>query len=88
MTTSTRRLITNLLNDLKQERDELALQIHLGKQEAKDEWRRLEDKLNDLNDRFGPTRDAVEESGEEIWNAVRQVGDEVKLGFDRIRKSL
>ncbi len=37
MPVSARRLIHNMINDLKEERDELALQIHLGKQEAKSE---------------------------------------------------
>ena len=31
-------LLTELISSLKQQRDELALQMHLGKAEAKEEW--------------------------------------------------
>ncbi len=88
MPASSRRLIANMLSDLKQERDELAVQIHLGKQEVKDEWDSIENKLNQLNHRFDPLKDAIGETSEEIWEAFKLVGDEIKDGFHRIRKSL
>ncbi len=34
MPVSARRLLSNMMDDLKEERDELSLQIHLGKQKA------------------------------------------------------
>ena len=36
--------IDKVLAELKQKRDELALQIHLGSKEAQDEWAALEKK--------------------------------------------
>ncbi|GAA4444793.1 MULTISPECIES: hypothetical protein [Novipirellula] len=88
MPVSARRLIRNMINDLKEERDELALQIHLGKQEAKSEWQALGKKLDDLNRRYEPLKDAVEETGEDVWDAMKLVGGEIKDGFSRIRKSI
>jgi cell fate (sporulation/competence/biofilm development) regulator YmcA (YheA/YmcA/DUF963 family) len=88
MTVSARRLISNMIADLKEERDELALQMHLGKQEAKSEWQRLVKKLEELEHRSQPLKSAVVETSEDVWDALKLVGDEIKDGFHRIRKSL
>jgi hypothetical protein len=88
MPASTRRLVSNMISDLKQERDELSVQIHLGKQEVKQEWEKLDDKLNKLNHRFDPFKDAVAEAGDDVWDAMKNVGEEIKAGFRRIRKEL
>ena len=36
------------LKDLKQKREELAVQIKLGSMEARDEWEELEEKMQDM----------------------------------------
>ncbi|EGF29184.1 hypothetical protein [Rhodopirellula baltica] len=88
MPASARRLVSNMLDDLKEERDSLALQIHLGKQEAKSELDRLDKKLEQLNEEYQPLKNAVDESSEDIVAALQLVGDEIMNGFDRIRRSL
>jgi 2-methylcitrate dehydratase PrpD len=77
-----------MISDLKQERDELAVQVHLGKKEVQQEWETLEEKFAELNHRYDPVKDAIGETGEEIWDALKSVGEELKEGFHRIRKSL
>jgi len=76
-----------MLDDLKEERDSLALQIHLGKQEAKSELDRLDKKLEQLNEEYQPLKNAVDESSEDIVAALQLVGDEIMNGFHRIRRS-
>ncbi|MGB7344619.1 MAG: hypothetical protein WBD20_10420 [Pirellulaceae bacterium] len=88
MPASARRLISNMISDLKEERDELALQVHLGKQEAKSELQALGKKLEELRQRYEPLKDAVEETGEDVWDALQLVGEEIKAGFHRVRQSL
>jgi len=88
MTESNHRLIANLIRDIKQERDEVALQIHLGKEELKDEWDALEEKLVQLNHRFDPLKHAVGETSEDVWDSLKLVGIELKEGFQRIGKAL
>ncbi|EKK04301.1 hypothetical protein RBSH_00333 [Rhodopirellula baltica SH28] len=88
MPASARRLVSNMLDDLKEERDSLALQIHLGKQEAKSELDRLDKKLEQLNEEYQPLKNAVDESSEDIVAALQLVGDEIMNGFHRIRRSL
>jgi hypothetical protein len=41
-------LLSNIIDDLKEERDELALQIHLGKQESKTELEAFGKKLDEI----------------------------------------
>ena len=73
---------------LKQQRDELALQIHLGATEAKEEFDKAQAKLDEMTAEFEPLKDAVEESAGNVFASLKLVGEEVLGSFDRIRKSL
>jgi uncharacterized coiled-coil DUF342 family protein len=88
MSASEHRFLSNLIRDIRQERDELALQIHLGKQELKDEWDALDEKLSQLNHRFDPLKDAVGETGEDVWDSLKLVAGELQEGFHRVGKVL
>jgi uncharacterized coiled-coil DUF342 family protein len=88
MSEERKHAMTTLLSRLKQERDELRVQMHLAKSEAKDELKSLEGKLTDLNDRFEPTKQALGETADQVWESLKLVGDELLNGFHRIRKSL
>tara|TARA_R110002049_G_scaffold4601_1_gene31646 strand:- start:26533 stop:26802 length:270 start_codon:yes stop_codon:yes gene_type:complete len=80
--------VNKLIHDLKQERDEIKLQLRLGSMELKEEWQTLSDKLNALSHEYDPLKDAVETSAEEVWDSMKLVGSEIWDGFKRIRKSL
>ncbi len=88
MSSEKKQSVEALISKLKQERDELALKIHLGKAELKDEWDVVQQKLDQLSHRFQPLKHAVAESSEDVWESLKLVGDEIKEGFQRIRKSL
>tara|TARA_R110002095_G_scaffold177434_3_gene154755 strand:+ start:1204 stop:1464 length:261 start_codon:yes stop_codon:yes gene_type:complete len=83
-----RNRMDELIGALEQQRDELALKIHLGKQEAKDEWNKVTDKLNKLKDDYKPVKDAVKDSAGGVVDSLFNVGKEIQEGFQRIRKSL
>ena len=80
--------LEELIASLKRQRDELAVKIHLGKAEAKQEWEKVEDKIRDLTAQYKPIVDAVEETGEGVLSAVELAAQEVKKGLDRVRKLL
>lgn len=80
--------LEELISSLKQQRDELAVRIHLSTQEAKQEWNQLNDKLEQLFRDFEPVRDAAGESAKDIWQSLKLTAHEIKEGFERIRKSL
>lgn len=67
---------------LKQKRDELKLQMHLGGKEAEDEWEEL---VADW-DKF-VQHAQLEKSAEEVGEAAKALGIRLKTAFDRIRKS-
>lgn len=84
----TKDKIEKIISTLKQQRDELGLQIHLGAAEAKEEFDEAIQKLNEMNRDFEPVKDAAEESAENVFESLKLVGDEVKASFNRIKKSL
>ena len=80
----------DLIEDLKQKRDELRLQIHLGSKEVKDEWEELEKKMEDFSGKARKfSEDAkLRETGAGIGDALKQLGGELKHGYQRIRDAL
>lgn len=81
-------LLDELISGLKQQRDELALKIHLGKEEAKDEWEKVQEKFTKLSDDYEPVKEAVEESASNLFESLKLMAGEVKESFDRIRDSI
>ncbi len=75
--------LDNIIAELKQKRDELRLQMHLASREAKDEWEELEEKLEEFT-----ARAKLDETGEGVGKALGQLGNELKLGYERIRKAV
>lgn len=82
--------LDDLIEELKQKRDELRVQMNLASKEIKDEWEELEDEMKEFLDKSkevaGDAR--LKETGEGVGKALAQVGHELKLGFDRIRDAL
>ena len=72
-----------LLANLKQMRDELSLKIHLGSKEAQAQWAILEKKW----DKFAAEAQ-LHESATDIGAAARGLGEELKAGFESIKKAL
>lgn len=83
-----RSRVQELISSLKQQRDELRLKMHLGSEEAKDQWEKLEEKFQQLTSDYEPLKHAVDESADDIWESLKLVAGEIKTGFNRIRKSL
>lgn len=79
-----------LVAELKQKRDELRLQIHLGSKEVREEWEELEEKLDEFSAkaRQFANEAKLKETGEGLGDALGKLGDELKLGYKRIRDAL
>jgi vacuolar-type H+-ATPase subunit D/Vma8 len=73
----------DLVSDLKQKRDELRVQIHLASKEAQEEWQELEEKMEDL-----ASRAELGKTGEGIGDALNQLGQELKHGYQRVRDAI
>ena len=80
--------LAELISSLKRQRDELALKIHLGKADAKEEWNKVTRKLDELTREYEPLKDAVGETAENLLAGLKLMTEEIQKGFNRIRKSL
>jgi len=78
--------IDDIIDSLKQQRDEIKLQIHLAEAEARDEFPAVEQKLEELKSKTDAIREEAGEISDDVLEAVKLVADEVKNGIERIRK--
>ena len=82
----------DLISSLKQQRDELKVQMHLGSLEAKDEFEALEKKWEtwtaEAKAQSKPMREVIEGSAKNVGSALDLVLDEVKQSYERIKKQL
>jgi len=88
MSEENKKVVEELISGLKQQKDEIALQIHLGKEEAKDEWDKVQDKFSKMLDEWDPVKDAVEESAGNVFESLKLVAGEIKQSFDRIKDAV
>lgn len=72
-----------ILEQLKQKRDELKVQMHLASKDASDEWDELERKMQRFREKA-----ELDRSGQEVGDAAHALGTELKEGYDRLRKAL
>lgn len=77
-----------LFGKIRTERDEIALKINLAKAEARDEWQRLEPKWQHFQKRAEEVADTAGETSKDIGAVLGLLGEELRHGYERIRKSL
>jgi ABC-type Fe3+-citrate transport system substrate-binding protein len=79
----------DILAKLQQERDALALKLHLGKKEARAEWERLEAEWKRLKAVKGPPiKEAAADTARGVGSALESAATELKKGYEKIRKLL
>ena len=83
-----RDLLKQKLAELEQERDELRVRLHLAKAEARDEWDKLDARLDELRARLDRVGDEAGEVFDDVGEAAKLLGDELKTGFERLRRML
>jgi seryl-tRNA synthetase len=77
-----------IIEKLRQERDELRLQMRLGKAEFKDEWEELEHKWEKLEARMSGAAEEAREASKEVGAAFGVLADELGEAYRRIRHRL
>lgn len=76
------------LAKVKTQRDELQVQMHLAKAEARDLWEEMEKKWREMELKAKQVGGVAAEASHDVGDAVRALGTEIKAGYERIRKSL
>ena len=79
-----------LMEELKQKRDELRVQMNLASKELRDEWDELEEKMEEFTGkaRNFPEDAKIRDTGAGIGDALNQLGKEIKLGYERLWKAI
>lgn len=80
--------LDQIKTDIEQLRDEIKLKAHLGKAEASDELEKLEKEWNAFLSKHKPLADEAGKTAENAGAALEVVADELKAGYERIRKLL
>lgn len=83
-----RNAVHELMTSLRQARDELRVRMHLANDELRDEWEVLEDRFDGWKREYEPLKNAVGDSADDAWQSLQLVGEEIRDGFRRIRKSM
>jgi hypothetical protein len=73
----------DMVEDLKQERDELRLKMHLGSMEVRERWEALEEKWQDF-----AARARLRETSEDVEESLRVLGEELQMGYARVKAAL
>lgn len=83
-----REEIDKAIRQLEQQRDELRLKMHLGKAEAREEWDKLERQWEHVRARLPKLREALGETKDDVGAALKLTAEEIRRGYDRLRKLL
>ena len=78
----------SLVEQLKSERDEIALKIHLASMEAKEEFESAEKNWTQLKIKVNELANESKETSEELITKAKIVGEELKETYSRISKRI
>ena len=76
------------LEEVRRVRDELRVQVHLGKAEVKELWEKSEAKLEDAEARVAAFKKQSEQPLEDLRDAAKLLLEEIHAGYKRIRDAL
>lgn len=74
--------LDDLMEDLRQKRDELKLMMHLASKDAEDEWNEV---MSDWHKFLSAAQ--FEKSADEVGDAARDLGLKMKAAFDRLKNA-
>jgi len=78
----------NLYEEVKTERDDINVKLHLLSMDARDEWSGLEKKFERFRNKTSQVADVAEDSVEEVAEAIKLVGEELHKSYKRIRDAM
>ncbi|WP_372748323.1 hypothetical protein [Litorivivens sp.] len=76
------------LQNIKTERDEIRVRMHLAAADLHDEWEELEKRWEHLKSKSRDVGEAASESAEDVGVALELLAEELKAGYRRIRQRM
>ena len=86
--TNVREEIEKLVRQLEQQRDELRVKASLAKLDTREEWEKLEKKWQEFRTKTQPVREELGTTATNVGAALRMAADEIRDGYERLRKRL
>lgn len=80
--------LLRLIEQLQVERDQIRLRLHLAKAELRDEWVKAERQWDGFRQKSDRALQEFDEAGIETKATLKQLGEELKEGYRRIRRQL
>ena len=80
--------IEDMLNDLRQERDEIRVKLHLAKLETSEDWQKLEAKMGKFESKVKQLGGVTAEASKDMGRAAKLLGEEIRDGFKKIARTL
>ena len=74
--------------ELKEQRDVLALKVHLATADVKDEWEEMEKKWENFEARSEQIKEELDDAAYEVKEDLKELGSDLKDGYKRIRQLL
>lgn len=81
-----KKSLADIKASIEQLRDEIKLKAHLGEKETRDELDQLEKKWQKFIAEYKPLVSEAEKTAKNTSAALGLAADEIKAGYDRIRK--
>ena len=86
MTDETQDNLDEIIETLKQRRDELSVQVHLGTAEVRDLWQETEEKRRHLRYQLDKIDQETGDAAKDVGATAMLVAEELKRGYERLRK--
>ncbi len=80
--------LKKLSEKVRQYRDEARVQLHLAREDVKDEWDDLEKDLDRFRNKLEQVLHDAEDASQEARQTVQKLGEELKTGYQKIRDKL
>ena len=87
-TQNSQNSIEKVLEELRQRRDEIELQIHMAKSETKEEWEVLEKKLSHIRAKAASLSYVAADTAENVGEALDLAVSELRAGYEQLKKLL
>lgn len=81
-----REKIDSMIKELRKEAEVLRVELQLAKMELGDEWEKIESRLMKLEAKASEIGEATADASEDVWEAAKLLGDEVRKGFKSVAR--
>lgn len=80
--------LEDVWEEIKNQRDELLLQIHLAEVDLREELESLEPKWLEVQENFKGIKSETEEAAQEVKHALYVIADELTIAYQKIKTRL